>query len=81
MAVDERRILLTFDRDFGELIFVHGYPPPPAIVYFRFDLQSPIEPASILLNLLKDSKLDLTGMMTVVSRGPIRQRPFPTSNT
>jgi predicted nuclease of predicted toxin-antitoxin system len=81
LAVDEQRVLLTFDRDFGELVFVRGHPPPPAIVYFRFELQSPTEPANILLNLLNAAKWDLIGMMTVVSRGPIRQRPFPTSDS
>lgn len=29
------RRLLTFDSDFGDLVFFHGEPPPPAIVYFR----------------------------------------------
>lgn len=35
------RWLVTFDRDYGELVFLHELPPPPAIVYIR---QEPIPP-------------------------------------
>jgi predicted nuclease of predicted toxin-antitoxin system len=30
---DERRWLVTYDRDYGELVFSRGLPSPPAIVY------------------------------------------------
>ncbi|MDP4241135.1 MAG: DUF5615 family PIN-like protein [Bacteroidota bacterium] len=36
-AVAQQRILLTFDRDFGELIFHKKLTPPPAVLHFRFD--------------------------------------------
>ena len=32
----ERLIILTFDRDYGELIYRHQALPPVGIVYFRF---------------------------------------------
>ncbi|MFX8207331.1 DUF5615 family PIN-like protein, partial [Acinetobacter baumannii] len=38
-AVETDRILVTCDRDFGELVFKHGRPPPPAIIYIRFEPQ------------------------------------------
>ena len=40
-AVAEDRILVTFDKDFGELIFNKGVPPPAGIILFRFSLPSP----------------------------------------
>lgn len=77
LAVQERRILLTFDRDFGELVFFHGRQPPPAIVYFRFEPLSATEPGDILMRLLENTTIDLIGMMNVVGRAVLRQRPMP----
>lgn len=35
LAVEEKRWVLTFDRDYGELIFARGFAAPPAVVLFR----------------------------------------------
>jgi predicted nuclease of predicted toxin-antitoxin system len=80
LAVEEQRILLTFDRDFGELVFFRGTQPPPAIVYFRFEPESATEPGEILLRLLENTTIELAGMMNVVTRTLIRKRPFPPSS-
>ncbi len=32
-AVDEQRIILTFDRDYGELIYRFRLPPPKGVIY------------------------------------------------
>jgi hypothetical protein len=71
-----RRIILTFDRDYGELVFRYGYPAPPGIVFFRFAPATVDEPAPQLLALLADSQIILDGMFTVVDRQNIRQRPL-----
>jgi predicted nuclease of predicted toxin-antitoxin system len=34
-------VLLTYDRDFGDLIFNRGYPAPAAILYTRLDRKAP----------------------------------------
>jgi predicted nuclease of predicted toxin-antitoxin system len=34
IAVRDRRILITFDRDFGELVYTHGQ-PHNGVLYFR----------------------------------------------
>jgi predicted nuclease of predicted toxin-antitoxin system len=34
-ALAEDRVLLTFDNDFGELVFRHRAPPAPGVVLFR----------------------------------------------
>jgi len=73
-AHDENRIILTFDRDYGELIFKHKSLAPVGVVYFRFDPSTPEEPAKILLNLIERSKVSLLGKFTVVERGRVRQR-------
>ena len=41
IAVAEQLIILTFDRDYGELIFKYKMQPPPAVVYFRLKGDNP----------------------------------------
>lgn len=48
-AARERRILLTFDRDYGELIFRRRKPVPLGVIYLRLAPESPDSPAEILL--------------------------------
>ena len=35
LCAEHQRILLTFDKDFGELIFRHGLPAGAGVVLFR----------------------------------------------
>jgi predicted nuclease of predicted toxin-antitoxin system len=74
-AATEARLILTFDRDYGELIYRRRLPVPPGVVYFRYDPLSPEEPAEQLLRLM--AVADLLHKYTVVERDRIRQRPLP----
>jgi predicted nuclease of predicted toxin-antitoxin system len=74
-AAAEGRIILTFDRDYGELIYRLRLPVPLGVVYFRYDPLTPDEPALHLLRLL--TVIDLVRQFTVVERQRIRQRPLP----
>ncbi len=76
-AVSEQRIVLTFDRDYGELIYKQRLPVPAGVIYFRFVPITPQEPAEYLLNLLTIEGLVLDGKFTTVRRNQIRQRPLP----
>lgn len=76
-AQKEGRIVLTFDRDYGELIYRQSIPAPPGIVYFRFNPATPLEPANLLLELLSMEKVSLLGRFTVVERKRVRQRSLP----
>lgn len=73
-AYKEKRIVLTFDRDYGELIYKHKLFTPAGIVYFRFDPSTPEEPAEILLKILAKGEVTILGKFTVIERGRIRQR-------
>lgn len=75
-AVRETRIVLTFDRDFGELVYRLRLPPPHGVVYFRFDPATPTEPAEYLLKLISDQELSLEQRFTVADRRQVRQRPL-----
>jgi predicted nuclease of predicted toxin-antitoxin system len=73
-AAKEKRILLTFDRDYGELIFRKGLPAPVGVIYFRFDPLTPEEPAAQLMSLLSQPSLVIEGKFTVFERKRVRQR-------
>lgn len=75
-ATSEGRIVLTFDRDYGELIYRLKMPKPTGVIYFRYDPITPEEPAQHLFQLFGMSSLSLSGKFTVVERGQIRQRPL-----
>jgi predicted nuclease of predicted toxin-antitoxin system len=76
-AHTEQRIILTFDRDYGELIYRRRLPTPAGVAYFRFAPSTPEEPAERFIELLGIGHITLEGQFTVVGRGWIRQRPLP----
>lgn len=76
-AADEQRVVLTFDRDYGELIYRLRLRSPKGLIYLRFRPHTPEEPALLLLNLLQTEELQFEGQFTVVERDHIRQRPLP----
>jgi predicted nuclease of predicted toxin-antitoxin system len=76
-ATKEGRIILTFDRDYGELLYKHGKPAPVGIVHFRFDPIVSEEPAATLLTLIADRNFSLEGKYTVITRSQVRQRTLP----
>jgi predicted nuclease of predicted toxin-antitoxin system len=76
-AQDEQRVVLTFDRDYGELIFKQRLPVPLGVIHFRFDPATPLEPAEILIKLLGLPDMEWTGRFSVLTRDQIRQRLLP----
>lgn len=52
LAVAEKRWILTFDRDYGELIFARGLAAPPAVILFRMRSYRPDDPGRVLAGLL-----------------------------
>jgi predicted nuclease of predicted toxin-antitoxin system len=75
IAVAQGRILVTFDRDYGELIFREGREPPPSIIYFRVFPAGPGDVSDAVLSLLADSNT-IDGAMVIVSSQGIRRRRF-----
>jgi predicted nuclease of predicted toxin-antitoxin system len=72
----EDRILLTFDKDFGELAFRSGLPGSTGIVLFRTSLRSPSAVAQIAVRALASRK-DWAGHFSVVEENRIRMTPLP----
>jgi predicted nuclease of predicted toxin-antitoxin system len=75
-AAAQGRWLLTFDRDYGELVFARAVPPPPAIVYLRQGVYAPDWPARVVLGLLTRADW-VAGHLVVVSGRALRRRPLP----
>jgi len=76
LARAEQRWLVTYDRDYGELIYSIKVPPPPAILYLRQAPYPPDGPAQIVLDLMADAS-KIEGHFLVVSEHSIRRRPLP----
>lgn len=70
------RWLVTFDRDYGELIFLHKLPSPPAIVFLRQEPIPPDAPAEWLASLLSEADLQAGYFITLGSK-TTRLRPLP----
>lgn len=75
-SVENRRTLLTLDKDFGELVFHRGLPADCGVILFRIDAESPAQFVELVLSVLQ-SKRDWIGFFTVVSGDRIRMRPLP----
>lgn len=70
------RWLLSFDGDFGELIFRDGEAPPPAVLYFRVH---PIVPEQVLALALRALATGIESGFVVVTAEGERHRPFAPS--
>ena len=76
LAIREKRIILTFDRDYGELIFKYNYRPEKGVIYLRLSNYAPDEPGKIIHNLLKKEKIITESFLTVFNGTSLRQRKF-----
>ena len=70
-----RLVLITYDRDFCDLIFNQGHPSPGALIYTRL---SRVEPELIDDRLLAILASGVTpSHITTVTKDGVRLRPFP----
>ena len=79
MARESRRWLITFDRDYGELIFKYGEAPPVGLLFLRQrPRRAPAFAAWIRAALEPDEQRDrLRGHLSVLDGRSIRLRRFP----
>jgi predicted nuclease of predicted toxin-antitoxin system len=75
-AVAENRILITFDKDFGELAFRAGLPASCGVVLFRIRLSSPAQVAQRAVAVL-ESRTDWAGHFSVVLDDRVRMTLLP----
>lgn len=77
IAHSQQRVLLTFDRDYGELVYVKRLPIPAGLIYLRFVPASPDESANLVATLLNDPNKLIAGGFVVLDREGYRRRPLP----
>jgi hypothetical protein len=74
-ASREGRILLTFDKDFGELARNAGLHPTCGVVLFRLPMSRPGDVGGRLADLIA-TRDDWAGHFSVIEPGRIRMRPL-----
>ena len=73
LAVRERRILLTFDKDFGELATRSALPRECGVVLLRLPMPKPGDVGQQLAQLIT-SREDWAGHFSVIEPGRVRMR-------
>jgi predicted nuclease of predicted toxin-antitoxin system len=74
-AQAEGRIVVTFDKDFGELAFRRRLPSSSGIILFRFTAQSPAHTVALIVAAVQ-SQSDWSGYFSVVEIDRIRMTPL-----
>jgi predicted nuclease of predicted toxin-antitoxin system len=75
-ARTESRVVITFDKDFGELAYRLGMPATCGVILFRFALSSPEFAANRAVAVLQ-SRNDWQGNFAVVDEYRVRMRSLP----
>ncbi len=76
----EKRLLLTFDKDFGELAFRAGLPASSGVVLFRVSAPTSVQVARLAVA-APASRSDWSGQFSVIEDMRIRMTPLPSSGT
>ena len=76
MAKKEGYIILTFDKDYGEIIFRHSLAEPPPVIFFRYKGTHPNFAGEFMVSMLRQKTILLKDHFTVVEQNNIRQRPY-----
>jgi len=77
-AQDEQRLLVTLDKDFGELAFGIELPAWSGVVLFRMKMSTAKIGAMNIVKIL-EGRSDWAGHFSVVEDDRIRMRPFTSS--
>jgi predicted nuclease of predicted toxin-antitoxin system len=75
-AQAEERVIVTFDKDFGELAFLWGLPSSCGVILFRIQPRSSNYISRVAVNAL-GSRNDWSGNFSVIEDDRIRMTPLP----
>jgi predicted nuclease of predicted toxin-antitoxin system len=76
IAIDENRTIITYDSDYGELIFKHGYKPQAGVIFIRVQPAEPLETAKLLEDLNKKKSISFENTLTVIDSSTVRQKKY-----
>jgi predicted nuclease of predicted toxin-antitoxin system len=71
LAVKQRRIVLTEDKDFGQLVFAHGQ-KTGGVIFLRFPISARDQITKDLINLVNRQGEKLGGCFVTIQAGRIR---------
>lgn len=74
LAEQMNAVILTFDKDYGEIIFRNEMTQPPAVVFFRHKGYDAAFAGNTLLHLIENEGVIIEGFFTVIEQENIRQR-------
>jgi predicted nuclease of predicted toxin-antitoxin system len=75
LAQQDDRVLITFDKDFGELVFRRGLAGSRGVILLRPRLRSPEIVSAFIVSVLSQP-IDWTGHFTVAREGSLRVIPL-----
>ncbi|MCX8476482.1 MAG: DUF5615 family PIN-like protein [Sphingomonas sp.] len=76
-AVADCAILLTFDSDFGRLIFYEQRAAPPGVVYLQSHSTGVAQTVAMFLRILDEGDLDISNQFIVIDQhGALRVLPL-----
>jgi predicted nuclease of predicted toxin-antitoxin system len=76
LAEKESRTILTFDRDYGELIFKYGNKPSQGVIYLRLVDYKPKDPGKIIETIVSIKNFVTLKKLTVFDGETLRQRDY-----
>jgi predicted nuclease of predicted toxin-antitoxin system len=76
LSLAEGRVLVTFDKDFGEMAFDQGKTSTPGVILLRPRLRSPDHVARFTVAVLTQA-IDWEGNFSVAQEGRLRVVPLP----
>jgi hypothetical protein len=76
----EMRIVITQDKDFGELAFRIGLPASCGVILFRLNGEDPDVDHLRMLEVI-DSRTDWAGLFAVATNERLRIRPLPAASS
>jgi predicted nuclease of predicted toxin-antitoxin system len=76
MAQRDKLVVITFDKDFGELAFSYGLPAQCGVILFRVP---PLSPEFLVRFIVQsiNNRDDWSGIFAVIEPDRIRIRPLP----
>ncbi|HAK94877.1 MAG TPA: hypothetical protein DCM87_07695 [Planctomycetes bacterium] len=77
-AVFEKRLVVTFDKEFGELVFRQARNACCGVLFFRITTRSSADAARRIVAIL-ESRDDWTGCFSVIDEHGVRIRSLPDS--
>lgn len=77
-AQEENRILLTFDKDFGEFAWRERLPAACGVMLFRLPMPAPTDVGRVIVEIM-NARGDWAGHFSVIEVDRIRMRPLPSA--